>query len=65
MNKISNDELDEFMAVRVMEWKPTGIDSETHRLCRHEFYMDKRKYIDTDTWRPSTDLNQAMKCVEK
>lgn len=55
-NEMTNEELDEALAIEVMGWHIFG----------YEWHELGGKYVmDVNDWHPTTDLNQTWECLEK
>ena len=60
---MTDDQLDEWLAVKVMGWTLDLIENEWG--LRYYRDADGKSVMDARLWQPTRDLNQAVECVEK
>jgi len=62
-NAMSDDQLDEWLAVNVMGWMLDLVENEWG--LRYYRDADGKSVMDARLWQPTHDLNQAVECAEK
>jgi len=60
---MTNDQLDEWLAVNVMGWMLDLVENEWG--LRYYRDADGKSVMDARLWQPTCDLNQAVECAEK
>jgi len=59
---MTDDQLDEWLAVNVMGWMLDLVENEWG--LRYYRDADGKSVMDARLWQPTTDLNQAVKCAD-